>query len=390
MEFVAPVQETKAKVKSFIGHKDRTFDLRLSAARKQLLSASEDGSCKVWDVETKKCALTIVHNKAVEVLRAAFLDSVEGGICTAGADGNAVIWREEEEEGGSRKARKVHVLEHGAESQIYVCETMQKCSDLLVAADNRMIVWDLHSFQASRIYQFNAEATQESFGGHRNPDNAVFVFDAKSQPDAASMVGATMSDSTVRLIDMRCEQASAQVVALDLQQGLGGIKLGHATSINWSAGGSDVAVALGSGLVALLDWRMPSVRALLHSHAGPCYGAIFAGGSSSGSSSSVSSGSSAVPNLDSSSSSSSSSGSSPLITWSSDCTIRIWDAAACQGLCERPASIIRLADFPMLSGAWDAQRQSLICGGGGSGGTFMGTPIHEVDLSGPLSTLTLH
>jgi hypothetical protein len=338
MDFVAQVQESKAKVKnSFIGHKDKTFDVRLSAARKQLLSASEDGSCKVWDQETHKCSLTIVHNKAVEVLRAAFLDSVEGGICTAGADGNAIIWREEEE-GGSRKARKVQVLEHGAEAQLYACETMHKSSDLLVAADNRMFIWDLNTFQPSRVYQFNGRlSSSESFGGHRNPENEVYMFDAKSQPESHCLVGAAMSDSTVRLIDTRCaDQASAQVVTLDLQEGLGSIKLGHATSvshgsraaqltptpfrtptrprkhaplphltyttalcatltpsflthppsshthtllphththtllpiaflyhtpgrhlqISWSAGASDVAVALGSGLVALLDWRM--------------------------------------------------------------------------------------------------------------------------------------
>ena len=50
---------------------------------------------------------------------------------------------------------------------------------------------------------------EDTFGGaSRNPDRKAYVFDAKPSPDPGSMlVAAALSDGTIRLVDLRCQDA---------------------------------------------------------------------------------------------------------------------------------------------------------------------------------------
>ena len=228
MQFLSERKASTAKL--LIGHKGRAFDVRFNSAQQQVLSASEDGTCKLWNYSTGKCSKTIIHNKEAEVLRAAFLSN-NADLCTTGSDGNAVLWKNNIDS----KLEKYHTFNHGEEAQIYVCETVD--SDLLIAADDFMVFWDLHSLEHKRVYTFRESGSADgnqgpSFGGHRNPDNQVFVFDAKLDPSSASIVGVALSDSTTRLLDTRSasNQAFASVSLARLFAGTSE-RIGHATSV---------------------------------------------------------------------------------------------------------------------------------------------------------------
>ena len=79
-------------------------------------------------------------------------------MCTAGADGNAIIWKSttpSTEKGTKLKFNKECVLSHapssgdvGADGQIYSCEPIfqdgsNNSPKVLTAADNEMFLWDL-------------------------------------------------------------------------------------------------------------------------------------------------------------------------------------------------------------------------------------------------------
>ena len=52
---------------SFIGHQGRCFDVRYSLHGDQMLSASEDGTAKLWDINTRKCLFTFDHGEMAYV-----------------------------------------------------------------------------------------------------------------------------------------------------------------------------------------------------------------------------------------------------------------------------------------------------------------------------------
>jgi len=228
--------ERKASIsKSLIGHhKDRTFDLKYSQQRNQLLSASEDGTCKIWDANTGKCLTSIVHNKDAEVLRAEFLSSPEVSICSGGSDGNVILWSVDD---STSEVKKLHVLQHSPEAQIYVCESPHNDpASLIIAAENYLVGWDLETLQQSRMFTFHdlapgkGEVQEPGFGGHRNPENNVFVFDGKICPIQNEVVGVALSDSTIRMVDYRASSLEAYSIihlARQFPQ-----KVGHATSVS--------------------------------------------------------------------------------------------------------------------------------------------------------------
>lgn len=231
MNFVDDVVEKATISRSFIGHKDRAFDVRYSADDYNMISGSEDGTSKVWDVKTGKCIKTLVHNKAAEVLRATFLSNPHSGLCTCGSDGNAVLWTDQE---GSGNMQRAHVFEHGKDAQIYVCEVSNQAqSNMMVAAENFLVVWDVNSLQQASLHTFgDTDDTGPSFGGHRNPENNVFVFDAKMNPVDNSIIGVALSDSSIRMLDLRCspEQSISPFLSKPVSSQI--TNIGHATSVS--------------------------------------------------------------------------------------------------------------------------------------------------------------
>jgi WD40 repeat protein len=219
---------------NFIGHQGRCFDLRVhNSDCNQLLSASEDGVAKVWNIGSRACMHTLVHDKAAEVLRTAYLGS--DLICTAGSNGQVCLWKTAE------SVQKVgHLAHRTPSSQVYVCEpciATPSSATLLSAADNEVLLWDVACQQCVSSWQYQSsddQLSQEGYGGDsRNPEREVFVFDAKWRPgNSNNEVAVALSDGTIRLLDSRQPTTTNLTLSLDVQElQNAGIKLGHATAV---------------------------------------------------------------------------------------------------------------------------------------------------------------
>lgn len=302
--FDPPAELVPAKVKArLLGHQGRCFDVRYSQVDESvLLSSSEDGTARLWDLDKKKCLQTLVHNPASEALRCAFMGH---HAVVAGSDGAISVWNcadaMSSTQPAARAAAPIHRYKHSTEfSQVYVCEPSPHCaSELLSGADSSIYLWDLG--QEAARYSFAIEpldSTQQPFGGARNASGEVFVFDAKWCPQVAHVLAVAASDATVRMLDFRTPSSSGSSTALimDLSKGEGAKGLGHATSVSTPLGptpvsaadpnlqvnwGSDtcahlLSVTFGSGCVGLFDVRKGADCLLLAQlHSGTCYGAPF-------------------------------------------------------------------------------------------------------------------
>jgi len=250
---------------TLIGHKFRCFDVRLSnGANKEdpllLLTASEDGTAKLWDIEKHKCLFTFKHNKDCEVLRVAFLSSNGSSVVTCGADGKAIVWGSREGTGlsGRRKYEQVCSLDHG-DAQIYVCEISEcarllpctpatstafdgvsgtesdkarDCTDntpprspgehtfLLTAADDRLYIWDLSRTATSlpRVWTFRSAAN----GGMPSAPDAAAVEgegDQEIVSPPTSYGGPRNVDNAAYIFDAKCSPKDPHKVAVALSDG---------------------------------------------------------------------------------------------------------------------------------------------------------------------------
>jgi len=131
----------------------------------------------------------------------------------------------------------------------------------------------------SQAQSSNIVANKKAFGGDRNPDNLVYVFDAVQCP-ANNLVGAALSDGTLRLVNGR----GICVTILQLP----GCQ-SHLTSFAWDTSGYRLASCVATGHVILWDIDygdgkgsvQPVCRAVLeggHNVGRPLFGASFFGG----------------------------------------------------------------------------------------------------------------
>lgn len=240
---------------SLIGHKSRCFDVKVSENRDFLLSSSEDGTAILWNLERRKVLFQFKHNLDFEVLRANFVEDILK-ICTCASDGVMLLWELQRD---SAKKNCDHLqysilysFGHG-DSQIYACEVIKnesgKAMTILTAADDCIHVWNLsqeHSetgspmssvrfpfvpideATASRSDSEGESDSGPAFGGPRNPDNKVYVFDAKSSPVRGTVIAVALSDGTLRVIDI-ATSAVLMTKFLDVQHGTG--RKDHITSV---------------------------------------------------------------------------------------------------------------------------------------------------------------
>ena len=125
----------------------------------------------------------------------------------------------------------------------------------------------------------NIITNKKSYGGDRNPDNLVFVFDAAYCP-ANNLLGVALSDGTLRLVNGRG-------VCVSILQ-LPGVQ-SHLTSFGWDRTGARLATCVATGHVILWELNFgeskdlvtPSCRAVLeggHTEQRALFGAKFCGG----------------------------------------------------------------------------------------------------------------
>lgn len=205
--------------------------------------------------------LTFKHNKESEVLRAAFLNSSSTLVATCGADGFATVWKTfydgdastetpklpdksgESSNGvsaqvasasgtsvvsnqtGKRRLKKEIALTHGV-AQIYACECFdvnnEGNSAFMTAADSSVYLWDLNAQikandnSSSHVWTVMADSDDttpstspssgsgtQGYGGPRNPDNEIYIFDAKINPHHQNIIALALSDGNIRQIDIR-------------------------------------------------------------------------------------------------------------------------------------------------------------------------------------------
>lgn len=239
--------EREAKISAtLLGHKARCFDVRLNPFNSsQLLTSSEDGHARLWDLNRKTCLQALCHNKDAEVLRAAFVGP--DCIVTAGSDGVVKVWRDEcqnkqsnDEQGiprtGSVKVNFVRSssLDHGgSDFQVYVCEpyisqsSVGNAAQLLTGVENRLILWSTEDFNLLKEWIY-FDSREEAFGGsHRNPDKQNFVFDAKWHPHDSCKAVIALSDGSLSFVDTRLPQEDHLVIDLHDEE----VPLGHPTSV---------------------------------------------------------------------------------------------------------------------------------------------------------------
>ena len=182
-------------------------------------------------------------------------------ITTCGSDGKAIIWKRYNDESGDvidseknedekalsssakqesgrdtgaeelgnyrgkRRTRKEAILPHG-EKQIYACESLNISSStsclFMTAADSSVYLWDVNACTEERqsspshIWTVGANssnsnspvntpdgAVAQGYGGPRNPDNQVYIFDAKVNPTGVNVIALALSDGNIRQIDIR-------------------------------------------------------------------------------------------------------------------------------------------------------------------------------------------
>ena len=125
----------------------------------------------------------------------------------------------------------------------------------------------------------NIISEKKAFGGDRNPDNLIFVFDAAQCP-GNNLLGVALSDGTLRLVNGR----GVCVTILQLP----GCQ-SHLTSFGWDKTGTRLASCVATGHVILWnlhfgktnDQLTPSCQAVLeggHSERRPLFGAKYCGG----------------------------------------------------------------------------------------------------------------
>jgi WD40 repeat protein len=235
---------------SYLGHKGRCFDVRVSPNSNSFITASEDGTAKIWNLESRKCVTTLKHNNKAEVLRAAFLS--HNVYCTGGSDGKVIVWMHSiEKQGDPPRLCKIQTLNHRSEeSQIYACEPFNRDTQIVTAADNHLYLWDIETTNSNsnvlndsycvQSWNFGALSAgngASAFGGARNVDNEVYVFDAKVSPSMLSTIGVALSDASIRLLDTRqsTQLAALQTISLDTgsQPKFADQHFGHATSVRF-------------------------------------------------------------------------------------------------------------------------------------------------------------
>lgn len=200
----------------------------------------------------------------------------------------------------------------------------------------------------------------KAFGGDRNPDNLVFVFDAVQCP-ANNLVGAALSDGTLRLVNGR----GICVTILQLP----GCQ-SHLTSFTWDQSGYRLASTVATGHVVLWDIDygdgrgtvQPVCRAVLeggHQSGRPLFGARYLGG----------------PNED------------LLLSWGIDGKLCLWDSLSTGQIGAPICELVSKADYPIFavdtyeSSAEANENKSSICIAGGNEGGFIGMPCYLYNYS---------
>jgi WD40 repeat protein len=192
----------------------------------------------------------------------------------------------------------------------------------------------------------SASASGTPFGGDRNPNNVIFVFDAAYCAENG-LLGVALSDGSLRLINGR--GICVSILNLPGCQS-------HLTSFSWDSTGTRLATSVATG--HLITWQLDvgDVQGRGNTVA-TCTG-IMEGGHQVG-----------RPLFGSRYC-----GDDLLVSWSVDGSLCLWDSHS-QGNVQSPMAILRQDEnYPIY--AVEVYKDSCIAVGGGSEGGFIGVPLY--------------
>ena len=189
-----------------------------------------------------------------------------------------------------------------------------------------------------------------AFGGERNPENTIFVFDAAYCP-GSGLLGVALADGSLRLVNGRGSCIS--VIHLPGNQS-------HLTSFCWDKSGSRLATCVASGHLVTWSLDAESHQFGNYNTVATCT-AIFEGGHQSGRALYGSLYCGEEENL--------------LLSWGVDGRICMWYSQA-QGNIYDPVAVLRNdSGYPIYAVDTSPAEQSVVVGGGSDGG-FIGVPVH--------------
>lgn len=275
------------------GHRETIFGVAFSPDGKYLASASQDSTVRIWQVSNHKLAETLDGDKDFECLRVAWLpvcgsDAADNAVNTdeekymlaaAGADGILRVYSASQQNDKLQwklVATKDHyglLNETEDRPQIYSLQFVTRPSNLgtttspnttdnwllMTSADDAIFLWDFkqtngksfneREITSHAVIQF-AQLGQNRFGGPRNPNNAIYVFDAAANTNG--LVGAALSDGTCRIMSL-AQSAQEKQCVLSVPEQFVGEKGGHLTAISWDSSGERLATCIACGYVVLWD-----------------------------------------------------------------------------------------------------------------------------------------
>ncbi|KAL9184269.1 hypothetical protein ACHAXT_002355 [Thalassiosira profunda] len=394
------------------GHRETIFGVAFSPDGKYLASASQESSVCIWDVASHRLAARLSEglDAEYECLRVAWLtpsgeasESDAGEqylLASAGADGIVRLWSGAGE--GKLDWQCAGTLDHFTidqdaveekdRPQIYALQFLRGTGDegnatLLTSANDTIYLWNVvddkgadsssggvkrrkfvsHSSICFGHLDDGQEANQ--FGGPRNPNNELYVFDA-SYSDASGLLAVALSDGTCRVLPLLGDSFGKDQCVLSLPLGYFPGRAGHLTALSWDQSGTRLATCIASGRVVL--WLLqavsgngkqmlhPSCISVLeggHDAGRPLFGARYCGGEKE----------------------------ELLMSWGVDGKVCVWDSYSVGEVLSPLCTLVSRSDYPIYaldianSGAGEDQKVHIAAGGGTDGG-FLGVPVYLYDV----------
>lgn len=197
--------------------------------------------------------------------------------------------------------------------------------------------------------------SSDAFGGVRNPDNLIYVFDA-SYCSTNGLIGAALSDGTLRLMNGRGVCLSA--LSLPGCQS-------HLTSFTWDSTGRKLATTVATGHVIVWYVELLENETIQRS----CE-AVFQGGHIPGR---PVFGARYMQNDE------------LLITWGSDGRLCLWDGKATVEVDAPLSLLLEKESYPIYGvdiSADNGSKVTVAAAGGGAIGGFLGIPVYLQDVVG--------
>lgn len=195
-----------------------------------------------------------------------------------------------------------------------------------------------------------------AFGGPRNPENKIFVFDAAYCP-GSGLLGVALADGSLRLVNGR--GACVSVIQLP------GNESSHLTSFCWDKSGSRLATCVATGHLVTWLLDVDSIQGGGYNTAATCM-AVMEGGHQSGRPLYGSRFCGEDESL--------------LLSWGVDGKICMWYSQAYGNIYD-PIAVVRDDNkYPIYAVGTPPSERNLVVGGGPSDGGFIGIPLHFYDI----------